>query len=328
MRSKAFWLPCSVILWGWALSQCPCPAADSVTLSIMTKTGSRIAVEDALSFNAGTIFQGLASLGFTDATPHPIRKATDNRAIPATLPSMTVASWPLLPGLTSKGLLSKPDEAGLARRIGLGLSPEDRAHLAQRSRYYPPIEEPDFVIPSIQQTFRVPPERQLGAPQLNDRPMIQAERGGIGTSTALPNIEVPRFERPDYDYSGPPFIYTAPPELLKNPLVANDPSMLRLFIKTNHVGARDALNSVDAARPVRRLRPASYWDYNEPSNNPRADYDTASDYEAKARNTTKSVFDLRDPAAQVGANDPRPSYDSRPSFNPPNRSPIRTPGAR
>ena len=48
-----------------------------------------------------------------------------------------------------------------------------------------------------------------------------------------PQIEEPHHERPEYDYSGPPFLFNAPPELLKNPLIANDPSMMRLFVKTN-----------------------------------------------------------------------------------------------
>ena len=43
------------------------------------------------------------------------------------------------------------------------------------------------------------------------------------------------------------------------------------------------------------------------------------------RSTTRALFDLRDPSNPTAANDPRPSYDSRPSFNPPARRMLRDP---
>ncbi|NDB74099.1 MAG: hypothetical protein EB141_00375 [Verrucomicrobia bacterium] len=76
---------------------------------------------------------------------------------------------------------------------------------------------------------------------------------------------------------------------------------------------------------MRRLRSASFWDAVEAPNNPRSDYDSASDYETKARNTTKALFDLRDPANPTSPNDPKPSYDTRPYFNPSGRRMLRDP---
>ena len=102
--------------------------------------------------------------------------------------------------------------------------------------------------------------------------------------------------------------------------------MLSLFVKTNESGRRDATAaSAAAAKPVRRLRSASFWDAVEAPNDPRAAYDSGSDYEAKARNTTKALFDLRDPLNPTAPNDPKPSYDTRPSFNPPGRRVVRDP---
>jgi hypothetical protein len=103
---------------------------------------------------------------------------------------------------------------------------------------------------------------------------------------------------------------------------------MRLFVRTNEAGLRDAAAAVSAARPVRRLRSASYWDSYEPSNNPRADYEQASGFEAKARATTKALFDLRDPSNPTAPNDPRPSYDTRSSFNPAARRLLRDPNSQ
>ncbi|MFM8471020.1 MAG: hypothetical protein ACKODH_13835 [Limisphaerales bacterium] len=67
---------------GLALVTPECPAPDSVSLRILTETGSRVALEDPLTFNAGTIYQGLSALGHTDKTPRAERTTTDNKAFP------------------------------------------------------------------------------------------------------------------------------------------------------------------------------------------------------------------------------------------------------
>jgi hypothetical protein len=99
-----------------------CPAPDSVSLRILTETGSRVALEDPLTFNAGTIYQGLSALGHTDKTPRAERTTTDNKAFPATLESMTVASWPLHPGLAPKSIVSQPDDLAMMTRLLPGLT--------------------------------------------------------------------------------------------------------------------------------------------------------------------------------------------------------------
>lgn len=307
-----------------------CPAPDSVTLRILTETGSRVALEDPLTFNAGTIYQGLSALGHTDKTPRAERTATDNKAFPATLESMTVASWPLRPGLTPKSMVSKPDDATLLTRLLPGLTSEANQALTRRVGYYPPIQDPDVIKPQFQRMERqypqnIPPD----VLRPGTRPPSLLIDGYAWLRPDKPHIEEPHHERPKYDYSGPPFIFNAPLELLKNPLIANDPNMLRLFVKTNETGIRDTTAAaVGAARPVRRLRSASFWDAVEAPNNPRADYEDASDYEAKARSTTKALFDLRDPLNPTAPNDPKPSYDTRPSFNPPARRLMRDPNSQ
>ena len=65
----------------------------------------------------GDVLQGLSALGHTDKTPRAERTTTDNKAFPATLESMTVASWPLHPGLTSKSMVSQPDDAAMMTRL-------------------------------------------------------------------------------------------------------------------------------------------------------------------------------------------------------------------
>lgn len=267
-------------------------AADSVTLKIITEPGSKAAEMDPLTLNAGTIYQGLAALGFTAGSTHQNRSTTDNRAIPATLVSMTTAAWPLLPGLTSKGLVAE----------------------GKSSYYYPNIQEPDIEKPqrhanALHATGRLP----------TGTTAQYAERATFATSAKVekPQFEVPNHIRAQYDYTGPPFSYTLSAEMMKNPLIANDPNVLRLFIKTNGTGARDTLRSLDAATHVRRIRSASFWDGVEAPNNPRADYQNGKDYEAKARNASRALLDIRDPAQPVGgATDPRPGYETRPYFNP------------
>lgn len=304
-----------------------CPAPDSVSLRILTDTGSRVALEDPLTFNAGTIYQGLSALGHTDKTPRAERTAIDNRAFPATLESMTVASWPMHPGLTPKGMVAKPDDATMLNRLLPGLTSKANEALTRRVAYFPPIQDPDIIKPKFQRMERqwpqnVPPD----VIRPGTRPPSLLIDGYAWLRPEKQHIEEPRHERPQYDYSGPPFLFNAPPELLKNPLIANDPSMLSLFVKTNESGRRDATAaSAAAAKPVRRLRSASFWDAVEAPNDPRAAYDSGSDYEAKARNTTKALFDLRDPLNPTAPNDPKPSYDTRPSFNPPGRRVVRDP---
>lgn len=307
-----------------------CPAPDSISLRILTDTGSRVALEDPLTFNAGTIHQGLSALGHTDKTPRAERTAIDNKAFPATLESMTVESWPLRPGLTPKSMVSKPDEATLMTRLLPALSSEANQYLTRRRTYYPPVQDPDIIKPQFQRMERQYPQNlPPDVVRPGTRPPSLQIDGYAWLRPDKPHIQEPRHERPDYDYSGPPFLFNAPPELLKNPLIANDPNMLRLFVRTNETGIRDATAaSVAAAKPVRRLRSASYWDAVEAPNNPRSVYDDASDYEAKARNTTRALFDLRDPSNPTAPNDPKPSYDTRPSFNPPNRRILRDPNSQ
>ncbi|MFA6547180.1 MAG: hypothetical protein WCS99_22375 [Limisphaerales bacterium] len=304
-----------------------CPAPDSVSLRILEQTGSRVALEDPLTFNAGTIHQGLAALGHTDKTPRAERTTTDNRAFPATLESMTVASWPLLPGLTTKGMVAKPDDAAMMMRLQPGLTSKANEALTRRVGYYPPIQDADIVKPQFQRMERQYPQTQpANVIRPGTRPPSLLIDGYAWLRTERPHIEEPHHERPQYDYSGPPFIFNAPPELLRNPLIVNDPSMLRLFVKTNESGKTAAsIAAVGAAKPVRRLRSASFWDTEEAPNNPRSDYDTATDYETKARNATKALFDLRDPHNPTSPNDPKPSYDTRPYFNPPGRRMVRDP---
>lgn len=322
MRANFLRLP--VALLAFALSATRSPAPDSVTLRILTDTGTRVALEDPLTFNAGTIRQGLAALGHTDMTPRQVRTSIDNKAFPATLESMTVATWPLLKGLTSQGMVAKPDDATMITRLLPGLSQQANEHLTRRTGYYPPVQDPDIVKPVFQRPDR-PPKQHLPADIIHPgiRPPSLTVDGYAWAPREKPRLEEPRHERPQYDYSGPPFLFNASPELLKNPLIANDPAMLRLFVRTNETGLRDTATAAFAAKPVRRLRPASYWDTYDPPNNPRADYEDASDYETKARNTTRALFDLRDPLNPTSPNDPKPSYDTRPSFNPPGRRLLR-----
>lgn len=325
MRAKTIWLPTAFL--AFVLTSADCPAPDSVTLRILTETGSRVALEDPLTFNAGTIYQGLAALGHTDKTPLPVRTTTDNKAFPATLESMTVAAWPLNPRLTTKGIVAQPDDAAMMTRLLPGLSQQANEALSRRKGYYPPIQDPDIVKPVFQRTER-PPKQNLPPDVLRPgiRPPSLTKDGYAWAQRDKPLLDEPRHERPEYDYMGPPFLYNAPPELLKNPLIANDPAMMRLFVRTNESGIRDtSAAAVGAARPVRRLRSASFWDAVEAPNNPRDAYDSASDFEAKARNTTKALFDLRDPSNPTAPNDPKPSYDTRPSFNPPGRRLLRDP---
>lgn len=268
-----------------------CRGADSVTLKIINEPGSKVAEKDPLTLNAGTIMQGLDALGFMDGAAHQNRTTTDNRAKPATLTSMTTAAWPLLPGLTSKGLVAE----------------------GKRTYYYPNIQEPEIEKP-IRHHNAIHPSGRLStgtSPTFGDKPTYR-----------LAKVEKPLFDQPNhiraqYDYTGPPFLFTIPTEMLKNPLIANDPNMLRLFIKTNGTGARDTLRNLDTAQHVRRIRSASFWDGVEAPNNPRADYLTGTDYEAKARNASRALLDIRDPAQPpAGANDPRPSYETRSYYNP------------
>ncbi|NBR85067.1 MAG: hypothetical protein EBS84_08135 [Proteobacteria bacterium] len=304
-----------------------CFAPDSVSLRIINETGSRIALEDPLTFNAGTIYQGLSALGHLDKTPRAERSTIDNRAFPATLESMTVATWPLLPGLTTKGMVAKPDDAAMMRRLQPGLTREANERLNRRVGYFPPVQDPDIIKPKFDRTLRQYAQNQ--PPDIihpGTRPPSLTLDGYAWLRPQKPHIEEPNHERPQYDYSGPPLLFTAPAELLKNPLIANDPGMMRLFVRTNESGIRDTTAaSVAAAKPVRRLRSASFWDAVEAPNNPRSDYDSASDYETKARNTTKALFDLRDPANPTSPNDPKPSYDTRPYFNPSGRRMLRDP---
>ncbi len=295
-----------------------CPAPDSVTLRILTDTGSRVALEDPLTFNAGTIYQGLSALGHTDKTPRAERTAIDNRAFPATLEFMTVEAWPLRRGLTPQSLVAKPDDATMINRLQPGLTSRANQALTRRTGYYPPVQDPDIIKPKFQRTDREYPQPMPpDVVRPGTRPPSLLIDGYAWLRPDKPEIVEPNHERPKYDYSGPPFIFNAPIELLRNPLIANDPNMMRLFVKTNETGIRDTTAAaVGAARPVRRLRSASFWDATEAPNNPRAAYDDASDFEAKARNTTKALFDLRDPLNPTSPNDPKPSYDSRPYFNP------------
>lgn len=307
-----------------------CPAPDSVSLRILTDTGSRVALEDPLTFNAGTIYQGLSALGHTDKTPRAERTAIDNRAFPATLESMTVATWPLAPGLTTKGPVAKPDRDFMFIRLRASLEAQGQLELLRQRKFFPMIQDPDIVKPEFQRTERqrpqnVPPDVILPS----TRPPSLLLDGYAWLRPEKQRIEIPQVLNPSYDYSGPPFLFNLPPELLKNPLFANDPASMKLFVKTNEAGQRDtSAASVATGKPVRRLRPASYWDAVEASNNPRADYDGATDYETKARNTTKGTYDLSDPNAATPPNDPKPSYDTRPYFNPQGRRLLRDPNAR
>lgn len=276
-----------------------CFAPDTVTLKILEDTGSRVALEDPLTFNAGTIVQGLIALGHTDPTPRQLRTTTNTKDQPATLETMTVpnwADWPYRRQLTPKST------------IGASKPP---AH------YYPNVQEPAMIRPTYQRA-----EYQGTS---YDWPF--AFRRGRSATTVLdgdallradkPQFEKPNFVRPDHDYSGPPLLFTMSPALLRSPLFANDPEAMRLFVRTNEAGKRDALTAIHGAQHIRRLRPASFWDGVEASNNPRADYQDGNDYEAKARNIFNALGDLRDPSRpQADANDPRPSYDSRTSYNP------------
>ncbi len=241
---------------------------------------------------------------------------------------MTVASWPLLPGLTTKGMVAKPDDATMMTRLLPGLSQQAKEQLSRRVGYFPPVQDPDIVKPVFQRSDR-PPKQHLPADIIHPgiRPASLTVDGYAWAPREKLRLDEPRHERPQYDYSGPPFIFNAPAELLRNPLIVNDPAMLRLFVRTNEAGLRDATAAVTAARPVRRLRPGSYWDAVEPPNNPRSDYEDASDFDTKARNTTRALFDLRDPSNPTSPNDPKPSYDTRPSFNPPGRRLLRDPNS-
>ncbi|MBI5799420.1 MAG: hypothetical protein HZA92_01660 [Verrucomicrobia bacterium] len=260
-------------------------------MKIMTAPGSTVALKDPLTLQAGTIFQGLVALGFTEGTTHQNRSTTDNRAKPATLESMTTASWPLLPGLTSKAVVAQ----------------------GKRAYYFPNIEEPDIIKPQFQPYVPHPTDRgAMGTgPQFADKPSFNYLK------VEQPQFEEPIHPRAQYDYSGPPFIFTLPAAMLKNPLIANDPNMLRLFVKTNGTGQRDTLRLLDASVHVRRTRSASFWDGVEAPNNPRADYQDGNDYDAKARNATRALADIRDPLQPpAGPNDPRPSYNTRSYYNP------------
>lgn len=276
-----------------------CFAPDSVTLRVLEETGSRVSLEDPLTFNAGTIVQGLAALGHTDKTPRQVRTTTDNRAFPATLESMTKATWPLLPGLTTKGMLAP------------GI----------KSHYYANIQEPEVQRPlTIRSEFQHSPSHTLAVPPSGIRPPSALVDGYAWVRTEKPQVEKPNMVRAEFDYSGPPLLFTLPPAMLRSSLFANDPEAMRLFVRTNEVGMRDATRAAHSATHIRRMRGAMYWDNVEASNNPRADYQDGSDYEAKARNTTRALSDLRDPSQPPSSpNDPRPSYDSRPSFNPAGR---------
>lgn len=268
-----------------------CFAPDSITLKVVTAPGSRVALQDPLTFNAGTIKQGLVAMGFTDPTPWQERFTIDNRAKPATLESMTAPTWPLLPGLTTKGMLAA----------------------IPFNYYYPNIEEP-----VIQRQANLRPDLQSSErPKSHEAPEGSRRRSYAWLPHEPFNLEQPQIQRPTYDYSGPPFLFTLPPETLKNPLIANDPKLLSLFVKTNEAGLHNTVRGIDTALSVRRLRPASYWDGIEASNNPRADYQDGSDYEARARRTGRGLLDLRDPSKPPpGPNDPRPSYETRPFYNP------------
>lgn len=275
-----------------------CFAPDAVTLQIMTSPGGTVAQKDPLTLNAGTIFQGLVALGFTEGATHQNRATTDNRTKPATLPSMTTATWPLLPGLTSKGLVAE----------------------GKRTYYFPNIQEPDIEKPqfhpnAIHATGRFPSGTGV---QFGERPSFDFAK------VEKPQFEEPNHPRAQYDYSGPPFTFTLPAEMLKNPLIANDPNLLRLFIKTNGTGLRDTVRGLDTAQNVRRLRSASFWDGIEAPNNPRADYQNGTDYEAKARLAGRALLDIRDPQQPpAGPTDPRPSYETRSYFNPLRTGPLR-----
>lgn len=275
-----------------------CFAPDAVTMKVFTEPGSRMAVQDPLTFNAGTIKQGLIALGFTEGNTHQNRATTDNRNRPATLESMTVAAWPLRPGLLSKGMVAE----------------------GKRSYYYPNIQEPDIQKPKFHPNAFHPTGRFTTGttPQFGERPTFNFAK------VEQPQLEEPNHVRAQYDYSGPAFTFTMPAEMLKNPLIANDPNLLRLFIKTNGTGLRDTARGLDAAQHVRRMRSASFWDGVEAPNNPRADYQNGTDYEAKARNVGRALQDIRDPAQpNLGPTDPRPSYETRSYFNPLRTGPLR-----
>ncbi len=268
-----------------------CFAPDSVTLKIITAPGARVVVNDPLTAHPGTILQGLVALGFTGEPVHQKRTTTDNRVLPATVPFLTTATWPLLPGLTSKGLLAE----------------------GKRGFYYPNIQEADIVKPQFQRNAN----HNTGVlptgtwPTTADRPFYKV------SLPDKPEFDEPKFVRSQYDYSGPRFLFTLPAEMMKNPLIANDPSLLRHFVKTNGVGQSEPLGLLQTGERVRRLRSASYWDGVEASNNPRADYQNGTDYEAKARQASGGMRDPRDPQQPpAAANDPRPSYNTRPHYNP------------
>ena len=275
-----------------------CFAPDSVTMQIMTSPGSIAALKDPLTFNAGTIFQGLVALGFTEGTTHQNRATTDNRNKPATLESMTVAAWPLRPGLLSNGMVAE----------------------GKRAYYFPNIQEPEIVKPKFQPNVLHSSGRLTTgtSPHFGEQPSFNFAK------VEKAQFDEPNHQRAQYDYSGPPFIFTMPAEMRKNPLIANDPNLLRLYIKTNGTGLRDTARGLDTAQHVRRIRSASFWDGIEAPNNPRADYQNGADYETKARNATRALIDIRDPLQPpAGPTDPRPSYETRSYFNPYRTGPLR-----
>ena len=164
-----------------------CPAPDSVSLRI------------------------LSALGHTDKTPRAERTAIDNRAFPATLESMTVASWPLHPGLTPKGMVAKPDDATMLNRLLPGLTSKANEALTRRVAYFPPIQDPDIIKPKFQRMERqwpqnVPPD----VIRPGTRPPSLLIDGYAWLRPEKQHIQEPHHERPQYDYSGPPFLFNAP----------------------------------------------------------------------------------------------------------------------
>lgn len=131
-----------------------------------------------------------------------------------------------------------------------------------------------------------------------------------------PNIDIPYYERPDFDLTGV------------------DPLALRRFTTRNSGVVAGGLEFDDKLKAIkvgyRRLpggqfRSASIWDYHDAPNDPRAGDDSDRQRERRHAIYRRANFNYRNPRESIDSKDPKPSYAIRKVFVPEFRV-IRYPG--
>jgi hypothetical protein len=268
-------------------------AADTLTVEVIRDSSSLPHKQDPFTSTAGLIKQTLEGLGYFDATPHMLRQTTVE---PATLATMTYTQWPLTNRLMAK--------AWVARGVP--------------GFYVPPIEYPDIEYPDIENTNEREPisyiyfhtgQPDIKPPSFNNGQLVAPDR-------IEPNIDIPYYERPDFDLTGV------------------DPLALRRFTTRNSGVVAGGLEFDDKLKAIkvgyRRLpggqfRSASIWDYHDAPNDPRAGDDSDRQRERRHAIYRRANFNYRNPRESIDPKDPKPSYAIRKVFVPEFRV-IRYPG--